>query len=260
MIRLKKAIVSCLPKSWRGIAQYYINPLILDGFGVFNGQCFRQLIFMDLNRTCRFEAIVETGTYVGCTTQFLAKNTSVPVHTVESNAKDFQVAKRHLKFYPKVHLVHANSVNFLSSLPLAQDTTTFFYLDAHWEGCLPLAEEVEIVLSRFKHFVIMIDDFAVPGDEGYTYDDYGPGKRLSLRDFPFHKDPRVRAFSPSRPSMQESGARRGCIVLASDTLAPALGSLDCLRHLDLSKVADHRTLSGFATRQQESESSGVIQV
>jgi hypothetical protein len=260
MIRLKKAIVSWLPKSWRGIAQYYINPLILDGFGVFNGQCFRQLIFMDLNRTCRFEAIVETGTYVGCTTQFLARNTTVPVHTVESNAKDFQVAKRHLKFYPKVHLVRANSVNFLSSLPLAQETTTFFYLDAHWEGCLPLAEEVEIVLSRFKHFVIMIDDFAVPGDDGYTYDDYGPGKRLSLRDFPFHKDPRVRAFSPSRPSIQESGARRGCIVLASHTLAPALDSLDSLRHLDLSKVVDHRTLSDFSTRQQESESSGVIQV
>jgi hypothetical protein len=246
MIRLTKAIVSWLPKSWRGIAQYHINPLILDGFGVFNGQCFRQLIFIDLNKTCRFEAIVETGTFVGCTTQFLSKNTSVPVHSVESDAKSFQVAKRHLKFYPRVHVVHANSVDFLKSLPSAQETRTFFYLDAHWEDSLPLAEEVEIVLLRFKHFVIMIDDFAVPGDEGYTYDDYGPGKRLSLRDFPFHKDPRVRVFSPNRHSSQESGARRGCIVLASSTLAPALDSLDSLRHLELSEVDNHGTLSDFA--------------
>jgi hypothetical protein len=61
MIRLTKAIASWLPKCWRGIAQYHINPLILDGFGVFNGQCFRQLIFIYLNKTCRFEAIVESG-------------------------------------------------------------------------------------------------------------------------------------------------------------------------------------------------------
>jgi predicted O-methyltransferase YrrM len=244
MIRLTKAIVSCLPKSWRGVAQYHINPLILDGFGVFNGQCFRQLIFIDLNRACRFEAIVETGTYVGCTTQFLARNTSVPVHTVENNAKDFQVARRHLKLYPSVHAVQANSVDFLSSLPLAQETKAFFYLDAHWEGYLPLAEEVEIVLSRFKHFVIMIDDFGVPGDEGYTYDDYGPGKRLSLRDFPFHKDPRVKVFTPSRHSSQESGARRGCIVLASLSLAASVDSLDSLKHLALSDVNDQ--VSDFA--------------
>ena len=121
-----------------------------------------------------------------------------------------------------------------------------FYLDAHWEDSLPLAEEVEIVLLRFKRFVIMIDDFAVPGDEGYTYDDYGLGKRLSLRDFPFHKDLRVRVFSPNRHSSQESGARRGCIVLASCALAPALDSLDSLRHLELSEVDDRGTLSDSA--------------
>jgi hypothetical protein len=179
-------------------------------------------------------------------TQFLAKNTNVPVHTVESNAKDFQLAKRRLRFYPSVRVINANSVNLLNSLSLAQDTRTFFYLDAHWEGHLPLAEEVEIVLSRFEHFVIMIDDFAVPGDEGYTYDDYGPGKRLSLRDFPFHKDPRVRVFFPSRHSSQESGARRGCIVLASRALAPALDTLGSLRPMELSQVVDNETSSDFA--------------
>jgi hypothetical protein len=94
--------------------------------------------------------------------------------------------------------------------------------------------------------VIMIDDFAVPGDEGYTYDDYGPGKQLSLRDFPFHKDPRVRVFFPSRHSSRESGARRGCIVLASRALAPALDTLGSLRHMEFSQVVDHGTSSDFA--------------
>jgi hypothetical protein len=54
----------------------------------------------------------------------------------------------------------------------------FFHLDAHWEGDLPLQEEIEIILGRFPNFLIMIDDFRVPGDSGYGFDDYGRGKML----------------------------------------------------------------------------------
>jgi hypothetical protein len=231
MNRLIKAVSSGLPQSWKGIAVYHLNPLALDGLGVFNGQCFRQLIFIDLNNACRFEAIVETGTFVGCTTQFFARNSGVPIHTVESRPRNFELAKRHLKSFPRVHPANLDSVIFLKSLPFSQETRTFFYLDSHWEGHLPLAEEAEFILSQFTEFVIMIDDFAVPGDAGYAFDDYGEGKQLSLLDFPFHKDPRVRVYFPSRHSSGESELRRGCVVLASPGLAPILDSLVCLRHL-----------------------------
>ncbi len=217
-----------LPQSWVGFAEYNLRPKVLDGYGVLNGQVFRQLIFVDLNRVCEFEAIVETGTFVGCTTQFFAENTEVPVFTVESNARAFQLARRRLKSFPNVHSVRGDSVEFLRALPLAPATRAFFYLDAHWEDRLPLAEEVESIASRFSRFVIMIDDFEVPGDAGYGFDDYGPGKQLSLRDFPFHQDSRLCVYFPRRHSSQESGSRRGCAFLVSREMRLAADSLDCL--------------------------------
>ena len=228
-------IKEMLPQSWVGFAEYNLRPGLLDGYGVFNGQVFRQLIFIDLHRVCEFEAIVETGTYVGCTTQFFAKNTDVPVYTVESNPRSFQMAKRRLKSYPNVNLARADSAEFLHSLPVAPGTRTFFYLDAHWEDRLPLAEEVESIASRFSRFVIMIDDFAVPGDAGYGFDDYGTGKQLSLRDFPFHKDPRMCVYFPRRHFSQESGSRRGCVLLASKEMCPVVHSLDCLTYETLTE-------------------------
>ena len=57
---------------------------------------------------------------------------------------------------------------------------TLFYLDAHWNDHLPLREEVELALKHFAKAVLIIDDFAVPDDPGYAFDDYGPGKALTL--------------------------------------------------------------------------------
>jgi hypothetical protein len=47
----------------------------------------------------------------------------------------------------------------------------------------------------------MIDDFEVPGDSGYAYDDYGPGKRLWFHDFPLHNDNRISAYCLSSSSV-----------------------------------------------------------
>ena len=58
--------------------------------------------------------------------------------------------------------------------------TLLYYLDAHWQENLPLQEEIKLILAYGQPAAIMIDDFAVPGDPDYGYDDYGPGKTLSL--------------------------------------------------------------------------------
>jgi hypothetical protein len=121
-----------------------------------------------------------------------------------------------------------DSRRFLANLPLLRDTRTFFYLDAHWHKDLPLRDETEFIMRNFDSFVIMIDDFEVPGDPGYTFDDYGPGKRLSLSDFPFHNDNRIFSYRPARPSSRESGIRRGCIILVSSDLKPQVDSLRTL--------------------------------
>jgi hypothetical protein len=105
----------------------------------------------------------------------------------------------------------------------------FFYLDAHWQEDLPLKQETDVIFSSWRNFVIMIDDFRVPADPGYGYDNYGLGKSLELRDFPFHEDPRVKVYFPAVPSAEESGRKRGCIVLASASAASRFGSISFLR-------------------------------
>jgi hypothetical protein len=124
-----------------------------------------------------------------------------------------------------------DSITVLPLLPLLRTTRTFFYLDAHWYDHLPLAEETEFIFSNFDHFVVMVDDFQVPEDSGYKFDDYGPGRTLTLKDFPFDRDARVSTYFPARNSNQESGRRRGCAVLASQSMTPVVDRLDCLvRH------------------------------
>jgi len=210
--------------------EYYRHPELLDHWGgPFNGQCFRQLMYLDLAYFCNFETIVETGTYRGSTTQFLAQNSgAAPVYTCEYSAKAFEFAKWRLRNFQNINLFNMDSREFIRDLKISRQSTTFIYLDAHWGVDLPLQEEVDLVVGNFREFVIMIDDFEVPKDTGYGYDDYGPGKKLSLRDFPFHLDSRVACYFPARPSSRESGLRRGVIVVASLGLIPELDSIDTL--------------------------------
>ena len=61
----------------------------------------------------------------------------------------------------------------------------------------------------------MVDDFHVPFDSGYGYDDYGAGRSLTA-DYiePIVAAHGLRVFYPSTPSAHETGARRGCVILA----------------------------------------------
>ena len=99
---------------------------------------------------------------------------------------------------------------------------TFFYLDAHWYDDLPLARELSIIERHWQNFVAMVDDFRVPGDEGYGYDAYGPDKTLSLEYLQeLLKSRQLESFFPAEPSSNETGPKRGCVVIAraGDTAA-----------------------------------------
>ncbi len=227
---MKSWLANHLPQSFVGALDFYRYPEQLDSWGgPFNGQCFRQTIFIDLVRACKFDAVIETGTYRGSTTLFLALNSGgAPVYTSEIDGRFFALARRRLRAIPNIRMYNTDSRKFLSALNLSDNGCKFFYLDAHWLKDLPLADETTFVAQNFRSFAIMIDDFQVPNDPGYAYDDYGPGKSLSLRDFPFDSDPRFVAYFPTRRSTEESGRRRGCIVLASPDLKDKIDLLGCL--------------------------------
>jgi len=205
----------------------------------FNGQKYRKLIFKDLLKVFNFDAIVETGTYIGDTTGYMAKTSNLPIHTCELNRHFNSLAKMRLKDITDITFNLCDSRSFLKHLSTTDISKkrVFVYLDAHWYRDLPLREELEIICSEWKNFVIMIDDFQVPGDNGYQYDNYGKGKTLSVGAFSgiFLKHELI-PFFPALSSDEETGksGKSGCVVLArKGVFSETLSSLQSLRTRDL---------------------------
>lgn len=201
-----------------------------------HGQGHRRAVVRDLFQRFHFEAVVETGTYLGFTAGYLAREYGVPVHSCEIVPRYHHAASRRLREIPDIHLSLSDSRSFLRDLSSAAAMAarrTFFYLDAHWYQDLPLDDEIRIIHAAWRDYVILVDDFRVPGDDGYAWDDYGIGKALQLdyldsvrRELP------ISVFFPTAPSATETGQRVGYVVLVSPSLKDAVAASGLLRECE----------------------------
>lgn len=222
------AVAALLGGERTGALYYRLAPR--DGFawgGPMNGQGARCRMVAQIIANDAPCAIVETGSYLGTTTEWFA-SFQVPVFSSESNGVNHGFASARLARFRHVSIRRGDSRDFLRALDWAalnaQERPVLFYLDAHWHEDLPLAEELEIVFERCAKPIVVIDDFQVPGDEGYVFDDAGPGKALTWEYVaPVVRRHGAAAAYPATPSAEETGARRGCIVLtrAADSLGDA---------------------------------------
>jgi len=220
---MKQYVAAMIGPVNQGMIDYFRFPERRDPWGgPFNGQHKRQELFSSLILTCRPAAIIETGTYVGASTEFIASASKLPVYSVEANARNFGFAKMRLKRHRNVQLSLGDSREFLMKF-IAYNAARYtgcpllFYLDAHWDEDLPLSDELAIIFSSFSRAIVLIDDFQVPDDDGYGYDDYGAGKALNRDYINLHVSKfQLAEFYPTTPSTAESGFRRGCVVLAHD--------------------------------------------
>jgi len=219
----------------RGALDYYRKPQLRQAWGgPFNGQTFRRRLFDRLVSSMNFEYIVETGTHRGTTTEYMARSTQVPVYTIEADPKLAGFAWVRLRRLRNVHIQLGDSVESLKLIlgsPRMRSGLGFFYLDAHWGADLPLAREVSMIVNSCQRAVVMIDDFRVPGDEGYGFDDYGPGRALEIQYLkPTIAQFNLRLFFPACPSKEETGSRRGSVVITWDNACSArLSEIDLLR-------------------------------
>ena len=207
--------------------------------GPLNGQQRRCDIVRDLARAISFDRAIETGTYRGTSTEFFSAVMGTPIETVEANPRFLAYSSRRLAILPNVHVVPGDSRPFLQKLAKCPGTTNesvFVYLDAHWEGDLPLAEELQIIARSWTQAVVMIDDFQVPDDDGYLFDDYGAGKKLSESYLPTVDLAGWQLFYPKAHSSDETGARRGCCVLVPPALFAHVRGIASLRLIDESAL------------------------
>lgn len=202
--------------------------------GPANNQQRRLEMIRSVFERIRFLTVVETGTYRGSTTEFLADLAAVSgasVITVEVQSRFYWYARWRLRKRRDVKIIMGDSVSTLRSLGAGGEVAqpVFFYLDAHWEQHLPLREEVELIQRCWRDFVILVDDFQVPGDPGYAFDDYGPDARLTIEYLEPALQTDVARFWPAAHSSTETSTRKGCLVLASASLGEAVRNLDTLR-------------------------------
>jgi hypothetical protein len=195
-----------------------------------NGQVRRREIVRELGRTIQFDGAIETGTFRGFSTEFLAAVFG-RIWTVEGNERAFAFSAKRLSTNADVTIEFGDSRDFLNRLlrrPEMNDKTLFIYLDAHWKDDLPLADELAVIATAPIRCVVMIDDFEVPDDSGYGYDDYGPGRALIEANLPVSVLTGWALMYPAARSEDETGARRGCCLLASPALVDQ-AQLDTLR-------------------------------
>jgi len=116
---------------------------------------------------------VETGTFVGDTTKYLAsRHPDLKVFTCEINPRWYALAKRFCEGLDNIEFFLGESSLFLEQLRgTLESGKTLFWLDAHWGDSWPLFGETKIV-STLPSYALMIDDFEVPGRSMFHYDSY----------------------------------------------------------------------------------------
>jgi hypothetical protein len=209
-----------LPTDLVGTLDLVLPYMEMGWRGPLNGQAFRQNVVRNIADALDVDLVIETGTFRGYSTAFFANAFHCAVWTVESNRRWYAHTRARFIFNRRVTVKHGDSRSHLRALARTanRDDLVFVYLDAHWEEDIPLRGELAVIAETWRRAVVMIDDFEVPDDPGYEFDDYGPGKAFKREYLKASAVATWPAFYPSASSAEETGRRRGCCVLMSPTL------------------------------------------
>ena len=186
-----------------------------EGFSdPFNAQKGRLELIRSVQTAFAPDACIETGTFLGHTTRYLA-GWGVPVFTVERNPAWYRLAAPSLRRYSNVTLICGDSQE---AIPLLADRESFarpfVYLDAHLPQRNPsdhledhpLSKEFAMIVSAWDEAIIVIDDFLVPGEPGYGYDIV---EGVPLSSELLEPSPGTVLAYPVISPREETGARRG---------------------------------------------------
>ena len=177
----------------------------------FNGQSRRMRVISDISQKLNVGAVIETGTYLGSTTPYLASIFSCKTFTVEIDPFYFERARRRFRQNHKnldIDIKLGDSAVKIEELLGLIDTNQliFAYLDAHWLDAIPTRKEIQALLNWGGDWIAVVDDFKVPGDSGYKFDSYGE-TIIGLDIIP--NDSNLEVWVPRESSNLESGVRSG---------------------------------------------------
>ena len=147
----------------------HLMPFQLEAF---NGDKFIEKKFLELKEKYGIDNAVETGTCLGGTTLWLARNFE-EVFTVERNPEYLKIAQHRAEEaeIENIEWFLGDSAKELYEI-LIPDPTIYF-LDAHWSTTCPLPQELTAIQETMVSFpVICIHDFKT-GDDRLGFDSIG---------------------------------------------------------------------------------------
>lgn len=130
---------------------------------VYNG--IHRELALKLKKVNGARAFVETGTYMGNTAEWAAKQFG-KVYTIEAELKFYNKAGKKLKEANNVQAIFANSYDGLITIKHKVKDNAVFWLDAHYSRSdsynigkeCPVLEELSVVNDFEGDNIIMIDD------------------------------------------------------------------------------------------------------
>lgn len=203
--------------------RHYVQPAL-------NGSLLRAEIIKTCHTAKPFEVCVETGAWLGATTDFLASLLGQPqVHSAELNPTFHEFSSMRLKHCPNAAVHFASSETLLNTLnEEIKHKRSFVYLDAHWNDYLPLRDELAIC-GHWPQATIMIDDFKVEGDDSFKYDDYGEAVGVLTLEYIQDLIGNHTLYFPAFSAAEDEGAKSGFIILTSDP--QSIQTLDACPHV-----------------------------
>lgn len=185
----------------------------------FNGQVRRCLKILQILSDLNPDSAVETGTYLGTTTEFLTQILSCKVHTIEVVPENADTAIRRFEESGCKDLVDIRIGDSSIELPKILDELSkegkeklFTYLDAHWESALPLKEELRALESWDGACIAVVDDFKIPDRQEYGFDTYDTSE-VSAE---YLGETTFELWLVDEDSRFETGARRGTAYLINE--------------------------------------------
>ncbi|MFJ2087539.1 hypothetical protein ACIOBK_33780 [Micromonospora chokoriensis] len=138
-----------------------------DGGGPFGFDIHAAIAIDFLVRAYSCDAIIETGCFVGDTTEYLARRyPDLPVMACDINPSHAEFTRFRLATLPAVTVLTGDSAALLPDL-LAHVHRPLVYLDAHWGTRWPLRGE----LAAMDHGIAVVDDFNI-GHPRFAFDHY----------------------------------------------------------------------------------------
>lgn len=139
---------------------------VSDGGGPFGFDIHHAIEIDYLIKKYNIEKIIETGTNMGDTCEYLAKNyPNIQIITTETNTDFYRYSRNRLMQYQNVSVLNESSEKVI--INEKSNNNCLYYLDAHWEDYWPLKDEIENISSG----VVCVGDFNIR-HYSYGFDGY----------------------------------------------------------------------------------------